>query len=48
MPDIVVLFIAMISFFYGASTYLYSDRKARKAYKRGVKEGKLVRSKHSL
>lgn len=45
MPDIIVLLVAAVSFLYGGCTYLYSDRKARKSYRKGLSDGRLMRSK---
>lgn len=45
MPDIIVLLVAAVSFFYGGCTYLYSERKARKSYRKGLSDGRLMRSK---
>lgn len=43
MPDVIVLFIAMISFLYGGSVYLFNQRTTRKAYKKGVDDGLRMR-----
>lgn len=39
MPDVVVLFIAMVSFLYGSFMYMFNQRTTRKAYRKGIDEG---------